>query len=267
MTVALLAAWAGLQLAGGLGSAPGDTGKLGGPATAGVFGIPTERVAERSARAEDLLDARSALHTAVLAYSSEVRPRRLAALDEQLRGEGLYCVPARVTDVRTGGGAERMRLSAGAAQGVVREAMALDFRGLVGLVVRVERDSCEVMLLTDPLCAVPVAAVPEESWTPPAAGSPGVRTPRGAVVGGYPSGLLRLTYLEGDEAPTPGALVVTSGQGTIYPAGFQVGRVVGHPVASERLVSPYADVKPSMDWTSLREVVLACRPPEGTAVR
>ncbi len=261
---------------------------------AGLLGLPTELVPERDTAAQGLALAQRDYHRAQIDYSSHVRWRRLGAVQRQLEAEGYVCKPARVVEVRmVPGGEQRVLVSCGAKDGIRPGAVAVAFRGLVGLVNRVSQSTCEVVLLTDPLSGVPVAAYPPGTG-PGAASKPERSTPgdaarerderdeeepatesetrptgpqpaRGAVRGDpkQAPGTLVLTYL--DDAVVPDAEVYTSGEGTIYPAGLRVGQVIGHPTAGERGQPAYALVSAYVDWPSVREVVLAERRGGGEA--
>ena len=233
--------------------------------------IDTDRVAERDRSRAELARAQFGLLQATETYLSQVRLRRLSAKLKDLEGEGFVCVPGRVAAVRLDAEAQRVTLAVGRRQGVMVRALAVDFRGLAGLVTDVDDDFCEVMLLTDPVSAVPVATVAPPD---PSSGKAGSQEPAGktaptasgAVLGGRsvngePSGLLRLTYLDNEEALEIGQELVTSGQGDVYPQGLPVGCIVGHPVTAERLAPAHADVLPFVNWPSLCELIVAWRPP------
>lgn len=243
--------------------------------TAGFLGIPTDRVDARDAAAEELLSAELDAHIATLEYGAQVRLRRLSAVMNELSADGFICVPARVEDVDMATDRRRLIVSAGYAQGVPENSVAVSFfRSLAGLVVNVESERSEVLLITDPASAVPAMVHGGTGATPSSgtAGRPDSRaeptdeTVRGAVLGGQGnvrSGpeLLRFTYIEGPGTVRPDQLLTTSGEGDLYPPGLPIGRVVGSPVTMERLTPPYADVRPIAKLGALREVIITWRGP------
>ncbi len=267
--LAILGAFGGV-----LNDAPAPEG-AGGPLAAGLLGIPTERVEARDAAAQELLAAELDAHIAVLEYGAQVRIRRLASVMEELTADGFRCVPARVEDVDLAGDTRRLVVSAGYAQGIPENAVAISFfKSLAGLVIDVHSERSEVLLVTDPASAVPAMVrepvpVPRTDEDDDAGDAatvpPGVR---GAVLGGQGSigtapELLRFTYIEGTGNVLPDQVLVTSGDGDLYPQGLPIGRVIGNPVTMESLAPPYADVRPIAYTGALREVILAWRVPGG----
>ncbi len=258
---------------GGVPNEPPASEGAAGPLAAGLLGIPTERVEARDEAAQELLAAELDAHIAVLEYGAQVRLRRLASVMEELAADGFQCVPARVEDVDLAGDTRRLVVSAGYAQGIPENAVAISFfKSLAGLVIEVHSEWSEVLLITDPASAVP-ATVRESAPVPrtdddddgeagdTAAIPPGVR---GAVLGGHGGigtspELLRFTYIEGTGNVLPDQVLVTSGDGDLYPQGLPIGRVIGNPVTMESLAPPYADVRPIARTGALREVILAWR--------
>ena len=84
--------------------------------------------------------------------------------------------------------------------------------GLVGRVVQAGERTARVLLLTDINANTPVLV-----------GEPGVR----AILAGDNSDNPKLNFIDGDGALEPGALIVTSGHGGIFPPGLPVGVVAG----------------------------------------
>ena len=89
----------------------------------------------------------------------------------------------------------------------------VDARGLLGQTVRVGPWSAEVILITDPEHAVPVQLVRN-----------GLRS---IAVGAGNSGELLLPYLPVNSDVKPGDVLVTSGLGGVFPAGYPVAVVTG----------------------------------------
>lgn len=269
-TMAVLAAL--ILLAGLAAWPPASEHPAPGESRAGLLGIPTERVQLRDRAEEALLAAELESHQAVLEHQARVRLRRLAPALEELSMEGFSCVPARVEDVDLAEDARLLVVSAGYAQGIPQNAVALTyFKQLAGLVVEVTPDRSRVLLITDPSSAVPVTVRDEDAEEGPSDNEadedeqPELAI-RGAVLGGQGTGrsageLLRFTYIEGEGPFALGDILMTSGEGELYPEGLPVGRVAGSPVTMEHLTPPYAEVRPLADIGSLREVILAWRSP------
>ena len=87
----------------------------------------------------------------------------------------------------------------------------LDDCGLLGQTIHIGPWSTEVILVTDPEHAVPVQI--ERT---------GLRT---IAVGAGNEGTLALPYLPANADVKPGDLLVTSGLGGVFPAGYPVARV------------------------------------------
>ncbi|MBU6373106.1 MAG: rod shape-determining protein MreC [Alphaproteobacteria bacterium] len=170
--------------------------------------------------------------------------------------------------------------NAGADQGVKSGFVAVNENGLVGRVVSVGRTSARVLLLDDYNSRIPVMGQTSR-----------VRAILVGDPGGTPAleGLIRLSQpklqnVVGLTAPREGEMIVTSGDGGLFPAGLPVGRAtVGRdgawrvklgaasaPVDYVRLTpyapvtppeaAPVADPGPPPPPASTREVPVAPRP-------
>lgn len=100
----------------------------------------------------------------------------------------------------------------------------LDGKGVVGQVVRVTPQSAEVMLITDPSHAIPVRI-----------NRNGVRT---IALGTGQTDRLALPYLPSNADVKVGDLLVTSGMGGVFPAGYPVATVTA--ISPEK--SPFAKI-------------------------
>lgn len=131
-----------------------------------------------------------------------------------------------VAEVVSSGGADawsrRIRLGKGSDQGVRPGAPVLAPEGLVGHVVETTETTADVLLITDPNSHVAcvMSAVGAAPLHGILSGSGGALAP---LLSGAPA--LRLDYLDRNAAAPPGATVVTSGLGGLYPAGIAVGTV------------------------------------------
>jgi rod shape-determining protein MreC len=136
---------------------------------------------------------------------------------------------------------QRVLLNRGTSNGVFKAQTVLDQRGLLGQTTHVGPWSTEVILITDPEHAVPVQIA-----------RTGLRT---IAVGAGTSGTLALPYLPGNADIKRGDLLITSGLGGVFPAGYPVARVVE---VHRDAVQPLAQVRaaPLARIDSDREVML-----------
>lgn len=152
---------------------------------------------------------------------TEFRLQRLAALemenarlrellDSQAR-VGSRALVAEILAVDLDPYRQRFDLNRGLVDGVYVGQALIDAQGVVGQVVRVGPLSSEAVLITDADHAVPVSV-----------NRNGVRT---IAVGTGDSGRLRLPYLTNNADIEVGDLLVSSGLGGVFPAGYPVARV------------------------------------------
>jgi rod shape-determining protein MreC len=106
---------------------------------------------------------------------------------------------------------QRLLINRGTTNGVFAGQAVLDDAGLLGQTMHVGPWSAEVILVTDPEHAVPVQI--ERT---------GLRT---IAVGAGNEGTLELPYLPANADVKPGDLLITSGLGGVFPAGYPVARV------------------------------------------
>ena len=112
-----------------------------------------------------------------------------------------------VTDVR-GPFANARLIDAGALQGVKMGNPVMNDRGVVGRVVGVGRNVGRVLMLSDIDSRTPVLVD---------------RTNARAILTGDGGGVPRLEYVRGRDAVKEGDLILTSGDGGLYPRGLPVG--------------------------------------------
>ena len=205
---------------------------------------------KESVAARDVLQAENAR---LLARERELELRSmryeaLARENDQLRGLRDALPPvaekwliAEIVDIQLNNLRQRVILNRGATNGVFKGQAVLDDRGLLGQTTHVGPWSAEVILITDSEHAVPV----EIQRT-------GLRT---IAVGTGDTASLALPYLPANADVKAGDILMTSGLGGVFPAGYPVGRVAEvhrdavQPLAQVRAV-PFA----SMDTD--REVML-----------
>ena len=153
---------------------------------------------------------------------AEFRLQRLAAIEaENVRLRELLDSTARVASraliaeilsVDLDPYRQRFDLNRGLVDGVYVGQALIDAQGVVGQVVRVGPLTAEAVLITDADHAVPVSV-----------NRNGVRT---IAVGTGDSGRLRLPYLTNNADVAVGDLLVSSGLGGVFPAGYPVGKIV-----------------------------------------
>jgi rod shape-determining protein MreC len=141
----------------------------------------------------------------------EAESLRLRALRDSTVGIGDRFIIGNVMDVALDAFRERVLVDRGARDGVFVGQAVVDSGGVFGQVARVGQLTAEVILLSDPTHAVPVQV-----------NRNGLRT---IAVGTGDVGRLKLPYLPTSADVVVGDLLVTSGLGGGFPAGYPVGTV------------------------------------------
>ncbi|HTT43384.1 MAG TPA: rod shape-determining protein MreC [Steroidobacteraceae bacterium] len=152
------------------------------------------------------LELRSMRYEALARENGELR-----ALKEALPPVAERWLPAEIVTVQVNGLRQQLLLNRGASNGVFKGQAVLDDKGLIGQTTHVGPWSAEVILITDPEHAVPVRI--ERT---------GLRT---IAVGAGDSGSLALPYVPSNADIVAGDLLVSSGLGGVFPAGYPVARV------------------------------------------
>ena len=143
--------------------------------------------------------------------------------------------------------------------GVHPEQPVLDANGIVGQVIRVLPFTAEVMLITDPDHAIPVEVIRN-----------GLRTI--AFGTGQPN-RLQLPFLAKNADIVPGDLLVTSGLGGVFPAGYPVAVVDQFEARPDKsfaniYATPTAKLETSRDflivWNNTTPIFLDEQAPEPT---
>ena len=214
------------------------------------------------------LDVVSFFHAPRLAQRNEILRARVAVLtqqnrdlgqeaDENARLRALLAFKARsperllaaeVLSLKPFAERDSAVLERGIDDQVAPKQVVLDPDGsLVGQVVDVSSDTCDVLLLTDTLSSVGAEVVPEGR-------SAGTK----AVVGicqGNRTGLLTLTDLPPDADVRVGDKIESSGLGGIFPKDLPIGKVVSVHFDSTRYLKTAA-VAPEADFNHLQEAFL-----------
>src|SRR5271165_4041095 len=180
----------------------------------------------------------------------EAETQRLRALRDSTAGVTDRFVIGDVMDVDLDAFRERVLVDKGAQDGVFVGQAVLDAGGVFGQVARVGQLTAEVILVSDPTHAIPVQI-----------NRNGLRT---IAVGTGDMTRLKLPYLSTSADVIAGDLLVTSGLGGGFPAGYPVGTITEvkrDPAQSLAEV----DVRPAAALDRSREVMFVWLAPEASA--
>lgn len=119
-----------------------------------------------------------------------------------------------------------MIVKAGTLDGVLDGQAVLSGEGVIGRIIETGRKASRVLMLTDMNARIPVLIK---------------ETGERAVMAGNNSPSPSLIYLQQESKIPPGAHVITSGHGGLFPFGLPVGRVV-QDKDGKAAVKPYADM-------------------------
>jgi rod shape-determining protein MreC len=204
---------------------------------------------ENLALRERLITENATLRREALANSAELQ--RLAALQaENARFRALLDSRTRVPDRVVVGEIlavdmdplrHRVILNKGGRDGAYEGQALIDASGVVGQITRDQQDSSEALLVTDPDHAVPVEIVRN-----------GLRT---IAMGTGDLERLSLPFLTRNADIKAGDLLVTSGLGGAFPAGYPVGTVTAVDGSSGDAFLEVA-AKPAASLDRLHEVLL-----------
>ena len=139
------------------------------------------------------------------------------------------------------GGGRVLRVDKGSGDGVRQGSVVAAPAGLVGLVVRVTAHTSDVLLVSDP--TLKVSCVIE--------GAPGVF----GILSGGTSEILVLRHLNATAQVAPGARVLTSGRGGVFPGGIPVGTLLSC-AANAGGPAKEGEVQPAVDFSTLEDVFI-----------
>jgi len=167
------------------------------------------------------------------------RLRSLLALRERLP---LTTVSGEIIAREWGGWVRALTVNRGRSDRIRRLTAVISPDGLIGRTVDVRPASSIVQVLTDPASTV---------------GAHAVRTRTPGMVEGDARGMLRFKYLArgGAAAIQVGDMLVTSGQGGLFPRGIPIGRVRSIDDRGSALFH-HAVVAPVVDFARVEEVLL-----------
>jgi len=166
------------------------------------------------------------------------RLRRLLALQEQLP---LTTLSGEIIAREWGGWIRSLTVNRGRADNVPRLTAVISPNGLIGRVVDVRPGASIVQVLTDPTSTV---------------GAHVLRTRTPGIVEGDPRGTLRFKFMARDGASIQnGDVLVTAGQGGLFPRGIPIGTVRSIDNRGAALFH-YAELTPAVDFARVDEVLL-----------
>jgi rod shape-determining protein MreC len=167
-----------------------------------------------------------------------VRLRRLLALQQRLP---LATLSGEVIARDWGGWVRSLTVNRGRHDNVARLTAVIGPDGLIGRIVDVRPGTSIVQVVTDPASTV---------------GAHAVRTRVSGIVEGEPKGTLRFKFMARDgTALEVGDVVVSSGQGGLFPRGIPIGRVRAIDDRGSALFH-YARLAPAVDLARVDEVLL-----------
>jgi rod shape-determining protein MreC len=166
------------------------------------------------------------------------RLRRLLAMRARLP---IQTLPGEIIAREWGGWVRSLIVNRGRTDDIKRLTAVISPDGLVGRVVDVRLGSAVVQVLTDPTSTV---------------GAHTLRSRTPGVVEGEPRGTLRFKYMARDVSGlSVGDLVVTSGQGGLFPRGIPIGRVRAVDDRGSALFH-FATLDAAVDFARVDEVLL-----------
>jgi rod shape-determining protein MreC len=180
----------------------------------------------------------------------EAESLRLRALRDNTAGVTDRFVIGNVMDVDLDAFRERVLVDRGAQDGVFVGQAVLDSGGVFGQVARVGQLTAEVILVSDATHAIPVQI-----------NRNGLRT---IAVGTGDMGRLKLPYLPTSADVIAGDLLVTSGLGGGFPAGYPVGTVAEVKRDPAQSLAD-VDVKPAAALDRSRELMFVWLRPQAIA--
>ena len=175
--------------------------------------------------------------------------QQLRAVRESSSGISAKTAITEIMRVDLDPGRHRVLLNKGTSDGLYKGQAVLDADGVFGQITRVGRFASEAILITD-----------AETATPIRVNRTGLRS---IAVGTGDFNKLTLPFITGDADIKPGDLLVTSGLGGIFPAGYpvaQVTQVKRDPAATFALV----EAKPLAHMDHARELLLVWFEPPPT---
>lgn len=168
-------------------------------------------------RDELLIQNTQLLHDELLLKARLQKLQALEAENEHLRSllQSSYSIKqdvlvAEILDVSNDPYRQQIKINKGTADGIYTGQALIDAHGILGQVSRAFEHSSVAILITDPSSSIPVII-----------NRNGLRT----IARGQGTSLLSLPFLPGNADVQEGDLLVSSGMGGHYPAGYPVARI------------------------------------------
>jgi rod shape-determining protein MreC len=166
------------------------------------------------------------------------RLRRLLALQQRLP---LTTLSAEIIAREWGGWIRSLTVNRGRGDNIPRLSAVISPDGLIGRIVEVRPGASIVQVLTDPASTV---------------GAHVLRTRTPGIVEGDPRGTLRFKFMARDGASIQsGDVLVTAGQGGLFPRGIPIGTVRTIDNRGSALFH-FAELTPAVDYARVDEVLL-----------
>ena len=174
--------------------------------------------------------------------AENARLRGLLGYSGRQSGEWL-AAPVLSSGGAAAGAPNMVRVGKGSLDGVVEGAVVVVPEGLVGRVTAVSPHVAEVTLVTDR--SIKVACMVETGSDRRLSG----------ILSGGSEDLLELRHLSGAAEAPPRARVLTSGRGGVFPAGIEVGTLLGIHSDGEGFSSE-GEVQSRVDFATLEDVFI-----------
>src|SRR5580698_2557417 len=207
----------------------------------------TTRDALRADKARLEAELRLAQFRLQLFAALEAESERLRALRESTADVADHFVIGKIMDLDLDAFRERVLVDKGAHDGIYVGQAVLDSGGVFGQVARVGELTCEVILVSDAAHAIPVQI-----------NRNGLRT---IAVGTGDTNRLKLPYLPTSADVVAGDLLVTSGLGGGFPAGYPVGTIAEVKRDPAQSLAD-VDVKPAAALDRSRELLFVWLKPQ-----
>ena len=171
--------------------------------------------------------------------------QRLREMLDFQESEEMEKVPAKVVSRDPSQWFNTMTLNRGIRDGIEKEMPVISPHGLVGMVSNVSRDTCQVILLTDP--RLPASAMVQRSRDPGTMG----------IIEDYieHTGQLKFVNIPPDADIEEGDRIITSGLGGIFPKSISIGIVEEVELDESGLVQN-AIVNAHVNFNRLEEVFI-----------
>ena len=117
-------------------------------------------------------------------------------------------------------------INSGLDDGISKNLVAINERGLVGKIISVSKNNSKILLLNDQNLSVPVKSYKEDFF---------------AIIKGTTNGnYLVSSFIKGEKKPKVGEMLLTSGNGKTFPSNILVGKIV-KVKKNSFFVLPYVD--------------------------